>query len=330
MKKILLPTLLFSVCISNVSCAASFDCTKAGTSVEKLICNNETISKQDEDLAKTYKNALDSTTKKDELKKQQIAWLKIRNVCKDETCVTQSYQNRILELSSQELKKVTAESSSNKTPVTKKPITFKLIDGSERPICQQYLQMLTATKYTEFPACERKVLPDFPQFKAVDWTEITDKQEMTRIIEERFKINSKMDSLQATPPSLSISERSDLLEYIRKDELKMYSYEIDINGDGVIDVIYRIDMKDPGSKKYNQCEIQSIYYVDDSKVTVNTITEKTKNYYRGFNFSDSSNELFLFNSIIYSSDWAGKFISAGSNLDIYEVGNNKLCGILVK
>jgi uncharacterized protein len=340
MAKIILSTLILTLCTPTF--AASFDCAKAASVTEKLICGDERLSKLDEQLASSYSQILKASSDKDTFKKTQFEWLKQQRACKDAVCLTQVYKDRITHLANipiisvqplpddKSLVTISDSPSASTKTVAKKPITFQLVDGFERPICQQYIQMLKTTNYTEFPACERKVLPQFPQFKAIEWTEITDKQEMTRVIEERFQINSKMDSLQAIPPSLSIGERSDLLDYIRKDELKMYSYKIDINGDGVIDVVYRIDMKDAGSKKYNQCEAQSIFYVNDLKVTLNTITEKTKNYYRGFSFSDSSNELFLFNDIVYSSDWAGKFISAGSNLDIYEVGNNKLCGILVK
>jgi uncharacterized protein len=38
--------------------AASFDCSKAGTSFEKAICDNPELSKQDEVLAQAYATAL--------------------------------------------------------------------------------------------------------------------------------------------------------------------------------------------------------------------------------------------------------------------------------
>jgi len=327
MAKIILSTLILTLCAPTF--AASFDCAKAGTKVEKLICSNDSISKQDENLAKTYKGALDAATDKEELKKQQIAWLKARNTCADEICLMQSYQNRILELSSQELKKVTTGSVTSKMPATKKPITFQLVDGLERPICQQYIQMLTATKYTEFPTCERKVLPQFPQFKTVDWTEITDKQEMTRVIEERFKINSKLYSLVSAPKSLSIDERRLFLDLIEKGGLKIYIYTVDVNGDGVADKFYRIIEKNLSIKEYELCEDHSVFYINDSKIESEKISKYFDYPYITFNLS-GSNELFIFDDKIYVGAWAGKLINNGSNLDIYEVGNNKLCGILVK
>jgi len=78
--------------------AASFDCAKAQSKVEKMICADAEISKLDEKLAKTY-----SETSKDEkdvalLNSQQRAWLKQRNQCVDIFCLRQHYLQRIAEL----------------------------------------------------------------------------------------------------------------------------------------------------------------------------------------------------------------------------------------
>lgn len=337
MRKIFVTSFLLASSFSVGAQAASFDCAKAGTNIEKLICSNESISAQDENLAKTYKSALDASADKNELKQQQLAWLKTRNTCTDDTCLTQRYRDRIIELTAISLKKATATTTENKTETkaevkvetTKKPLTFKLIEGAERPICQQYIHMLEATKYTETPACERKVLPQFPQFNAIKWVEITDKQEMIRVIEERFQINSKMDSLQATPPSLSAGERFALLESIKKDRFNMYFFKKDINADGIDEIFYNLQEKGEELKQFDLCESHNIFYVNDSKIKVENITSKTKNPYDGFNWEFSTG-LFIFNDSIYASVWKGTLKSEGSNLDIYEVGNNKLCGILVK
>lgn len=50
--------LLFSLLVASPSLlAASFDCAKAGTPVEKMICADERISKLDSDLSDAYKGA---------------------------------------------------------------------------------------------------------------------------------------------------------------------------------------------------------------------------------------------------------------------------------
>ncbi len=86
--------------VLNNSFLPSFDCTKASTVIEKLICSNKDLSDADANLAQAYKNALNSATDKTLLKKSQREWLKNeRNNCSDVPCLLQSYKNRINQLS---------------------------------------------------------------------------------------------------------------------------------------------------------------------------------------------------------------------------------------
>lgn len=80
MKKITVLLLSFLSCLSflpSVSHAASFDCNKAGTKVEKLICSTPSLSMMDESIARLYMTALEQQG--DIIKQQQRAWLKRRN-----------------------------------------------------------------------------------------------------------------------------------------------------------------------------------------------------------------------------------------------------------
>ena len=87
-KSYLLITLLAA---SPFSFGASFDCAKASSTTEKLICGDETISALDEQLAASYKSALEKSSDKDALKKTQLDWLKQQRACKDKTCLSQAY-----------------------------------------------------------------------------------------------------------------------------------------------------------------------------------------------------------------------------------------------
>lgn len=78
--------------------AASFDCTKAASKVEKLICADAQLSAQDETLAAVYRQAAQLTPGEAEPKLSQRAWLKQRNACADVDCVAQAYRQRIAEL----------------------------------------------------------------------------------------------------------------------------------------------------------------------------------------------------------------------------------------
>lgn len=75
---------------------ASFDCSKAATKVEKMICQDDELSKLDEKLNEVYTSFYLLTK---EIKSDQRAWVKQRNGCKDTNCIKESYQARVEELS---------------------------------------------------------------------------------------------------------------------------------------------------------------------------------------------------------------------------------------
>ncbi|MFZ2300911.1 MAG: lysozyme inhibitor LprI family protein [Gallionella sp.] len=80
--------------------AASFDCGKAVSKIEKLICGNDELSKLDETLNKTYQQALTrSGDDKPQVIAEQRQWLKTNNaICKDVVCVKERCLKRIHEL----------------------------------------------------------------------------------------------------------------------------------------------------------------------------------------------------------------------------------------
>jgi uncharacterized protein len=83
----------------SVAIGASFDCSKAGTSVEKTICASETLSRLDEQVAKAYDAVLLSSDRPAAVKSQQKAWLRnIRDKCRDETCLQHAYERRLAQL----------------------------------------------------------------------------------------------------------------------------------------------------------------------------------------------------------------------------------------
>lgn len=75
--------------------AASFDCAKAQTKVEKMICSDAEVSKLDEDLAATYSSILKKDSSATSIRVEQEQWLKERNACLDAACLTSSYAQRI-------------------------------------------------------------------------------------------------------------------------------------------------------------------------------------------------------------------------------------------
>ncbi len=94
MKRIVIAILL--IVSSALSHAASFDCAKASTRIEKTICGDEQLSKLDSDLMMAYKAAQSSSSDTDKLKSEQKAWLQSsRNKCEDTECIRKAYEDRI-------------------------------------------------------------------------------------------------------------------------------------------------------------------------------------------------------------------------------------------
>jgi uncharacterized protein len=81
--------------------AASFDCAKAKTPVEKMICADEELSALDDQMDGVYKAAFRrcEDQDKEQLKIAQRQWLKERNACGDTPCIRKSYEARLLLLS---------------------------------------------------------------------------------------------------------------------------------------------------------------------------------------------------------------------------------------
>lgn len=80
--------------LSGAVQAASFDCAKAQSKVEKMICADAELSKLDEDLAQAYATALKIDGKAALTRRQQAQWLKARNNCTDALCVKDEYLTR--------------------------------------------------------------------------------------------------------------------------------------------------------------------------------------------------------------------------------------------
>lgn len=78
--------------------SASFDCAKAASHVEKLICGTPHLSKLDEDLGALYSSALKDQARAAQIRAAQREWVKARDQCVDEACLRVSYQVRVCEL----------------------------------------------------------------------------------------------------------------------------------------------------------------------------------------------------------------------------------------
>lgn len=79
--------------------AAAFDCSKAGTAVEKLICNDPILTSLDESLNAAYRAILVTHENDKAVRVEQRRWLKdVRNACADADCLRAAYSDRVSDI----------------------------------------------------------------------------------------------------------------------------------------------------------------------------------------------------------------------------------------
>jgi len=143
---------------------ASFDCGKAQSKVEHLICDNPEISKLDDELSSAYKTALQDKAKADAIKRGQKQWMKERNGCTDAACVRRAYETRLSGLSSVPDKPLSKP---------KQNLRFSVTEGKGWSVCESYTKYLNTLPESEpLPLCHLKLSPDFPDLKQPDWEEM--------------------------------------------------------------------------------------------------------------------------------------------------------------
>jgi uncharacterized protein len=98
----------------NFTYAASFDCNKAKSPVEKSICADSELSKLDEELSQIYKVAVIKYPVANYLKIRQREWIKGNSYCdinKFTSCLKEKYIERIKKLS--DIDKIQVYSNTN-------------------------------------------------------------------------------------------------------------------------------------------------------------------------------------------------------------------------
>ena len=84
---------------NDAAFAPSFDCAKASTAQEKMICADRELSRLDVELSQAYSRARSQRADKDGLRKEQTQWLRTNvRACTDKPCLADTYKKRITEL----------------------------------------------------------------------------------------------------------------------------------------------------------------------------------------------------------------------------------------
>jgi uncharacterized protein len=135
--------------------AASFDCGKVQSRVERLVCDKPELSELDSKLGQDYQEVLSKAN--DEQKTRVVAeqkhWIKFtRNVCEKETCLKHAYWSRQAELETFfELKSPLYKKESDKAEAIKQVLaTAPLSPMYDTPFCRQIFDDLKQMKDIRF------------------------------------------------------------------------------------------------------------------------------------------------------------------------------------
>lgn len=86
----------------TITATPSFDCTRAASAIERLICSDDWLAESDQLLNRSWTRLQEADRADDEAVEAQRAWIQRRNACvlEDEAqaCVRTAYRERIREL----------------------------------------------------------------------------------------------------------------------------------------------------------------------------------------------------------------------------------------
>lgn len=273
--------------------AASFDCAKAQSKVEHLICDNPEISKLDDELDAEYKLALQDHTRAEATKFSQKQWLHERNLCLTAICLRDTYIGRNTHLQRARSAVVqsittTIADQSKTIPTHEEESASTLLKGDfvlvqamyPYSVCERFKDNLNQFRNLDFGQCNARLSDKFPEFsRPYTWKEIL----FDMALAEKA-IRSTVDlTMGSDPEGLAYQRKTQEERWVqwKKDseplraagKAHMWITKIDIDGDGKDDTLLRmlpggrarIDPKhlSPWSCDYNVGEL----YVVDSAST---------------------------------------------------------------
>lgn len=219
------------------ACAVSFDCTKAQSHAEKMLCEpNSAYSYLDDELSIAYQWTLIRTKHQNELVKEQQNWLKnVRDACRDAGCLVRAYVARTDELVS----RTRFAGCYWLVPIVK--------DGKVQPLESVCLTMeKNLNRFCDEPpmACELKIAPEFAgQIVKPNWVSLD--IETNRMLIEEF-IRAPWES----GVSMTQKQKDEILEIDRMEksiankELSFSRAQLDLYNLGKPQTAYRLDYGD--------------------------------------------------------------------------------------
>jgi uncharacterized protein len=259
--------------------AASFDCTKAQSKVEHLICDNTSISKLDEELNAAYKTALQDEKQADSIKQAQKQWMKERNGCVDADCVRSAYEARLHELSKET--EAATPSAQVKAGVSILPQEADKTQAIKRIMAKE--KFFSTDSYAPEKSFCGDFLQDFQQMQGIEFVEpVAQSEKYDDPVWNTYKKSCPdlelfggyhcepriADHIESLPKGEQKQMMNAACELYRGTE-KLKLFKVDINdnpGDGIESVFYNEHEQGPLNKpSERQIDTNGGYWVVDLK-----------------------------------------------------------------
>jgi uncharacterized protein len=183
--------------------AASFDCGKAASEVEKLICGDDELSKLDDVLNVSYLAALERSDSDERMIKSQKQWLRNeRNACRNAECLKKAYETQIKELAS-----------------SFRGDEYVLVMSKDDCVCQHMLKIYNKdlNKYGEIRYDQHE------EFKAIKWEKQKSYFEPGESRKEDDILISKFDINNDGSPEIIIKDEHRTLNSMDSDAIYIFS-----------------------------------------------------------------------------------------------------------
>lgn len=304
--------------------AASFDCAKAQSGVEQLVCGNPKLSQLDDALSESYKIALQDKATAGQVRKEQRRWLKDLGTCPNAECVEWSYTGRTIELQNLNARTaLTRLQSQNKAEQDRKA-GYKgeyILSQSDDLMCLPFTQNLNEFRTLDFDECHPRLSEKFPEFSRPEWKEVPLDLD---VAEKAFK-DSAGEKLKPGEGTYWKNWLDETAELRAAGQVKMWLTQIDINHDGILDPIARVQYAHPASSwpvKQRGCVFTHSGLRFLSKPPINLFGP-----FKHFYFSSDTDIIHSSKTgYTYSVDWSE--LAAGPNLDGQKIGATR--GVIVE
>lgn len=244
-------TMALSLIAANYACAASFDCVKAATKVEMMICTDPDISRLDEEMDTVFREWYGYADDTFELRRQQRKWLKERNKCTNIACLKQVYNMRI-----SDFKRL---NSGPKPCFSLLERDWPYVKSGHYPVCVDYLRNLNRFCNAPPPTCKRKLDPEIHSLSFPKWEEL-DPKKYLEVIKQVLTTNYYYTK-EWRPLADTLKQR------IINDETRLWHSWIDLENDGKKEHVVRFS--DGKCEPINPSGVQGFYGFDYHLAVVN-------------------------------------------------------------